>query len=195
MSEQGTTPENEEIQAAAEGPDEGDTASSLDLMGRELEQARQKAEENWDLLLRARAELENLKRRHDRDLEKARKFAVERFVSDLLPVLDSMELGLAAAKEEGVAIERIREGVDLTNKQLLSALEKNGVQSVDPSGQPFNPDHHQAMTMQESAEHDPNTVLFVMQKGYLLNDRLVRPAMVAVSRPPADAAPKIDEQA
>lgn len=92
-------------------------------------------------------------------------------------------------------MDRIREGVDLTHKQLLSALEKNGVQAVDPAGQPFNPEQHQAMTMQESANHDPNTVLFVMQKGYLLNERLVRPAMVAVSKPPADAVPKIDEQA
>lgn len=100
MSEQGTNPENEEILSSGEDSLEGDTDASMDLVGKELEEAKQKAEENWDLLLRARAELENIKRRHDRDLDKARKFAVERFVADLLPVIDSMELGLAAASEE-----------------------------------------------------------------------------------------------
>jgi molecular chaperone GrpE len=143
--------------------------------------AEKKAEENWEQLLRARAEMENLRRRTQKDLENAHKYSMEKFVSELLPVKDSMELGLAA---EGASAESLREGMELTMNLLSKAFEKLGVTEVNPLNEPFNPELHQAMTMQPSAEVEPNTVTAVMQKGYLLNERLVRPAMVIVSKSP-----------
>ncbi len=159
-----------------------------------LEDARAKADENWDKLLRVQAELENSQRRAKRDVENAHKYGLEKFAQELLPVKDSLEMGLAAVDEnEHEAVIKLREGTELTLKMLNSALDKFGIKEVDPQGQPFSPEQHQAMTMQESAEHEPNTVMAVMQKGYLINDRLLRPAMVVVSKAPA--TPAMDEQA
>jgi molecular chaperone GrpE len=149
----------------------------------QIHQAEKKAEENWEQLLRARAEMENLRRRTQKDLENAHKYGMEKFVAELLPVRDSMELGLAA---EGASAESLREGMELTMNMLSKAFEKLGVVEIDPMHQPFNPELHQAMSMQPSAELEPNTVTAVMQKGYLLNDRLVRPAMVMVSKSPEE---------
>jgi len=150
-----------------------------------LEDARSKADENWDQLLRARAELENLKRRQAVELEKAHKFALDGFVRELLQVRDSLELGHSAALDEGADIAKLREGTDLTLKLLSDVMAKFGVEQVDPQGEPFNPEYHQAMTMQPRDDVPPNTVVTVVQKGYLLNGRLVRPAMVIVSAAPA----------
>jgi molecular chaperone GrpE len=147
----------------------------------QIRNAEKKAEENWEQLLRARAEMENLRRRTQKDLENAHKYGMEKFVAELLPVKDSMELGLAA---EGASAESLREGMELTMNMLNKAFDKLGVVEVNPEHEPFNPDLHQAMTMQPSAEVEPNTVIAVMQKGYLLNERLVRPAMVMVSKAP-----------
>ena len=147
----------------------------------QLEDAQKKAEENWDLLLRTRAEMENLRRRTQKDLENAHKYALEKFMLELLPIKDSMELGLAV---EGASAEVLHEGMVLTLNMLQSAFEKFNVVEIDPLQQKFNPELHQAMSMQPSAEVEPNTVIAVMQKGYTLNDRLVRPAMVMVSRAP-----------
>src|SRR3569833_1922033 len=144
------------------------------------------ADEHWNQLLLARAETENVRRRAERDVEGAHKYALERFVNELLPVKDSLELGLAAASGEG-DLAKIREGMELTLKMLSSALEKFGVKTLDPKGEKFNPALHQAMAMQEVRDAEPNIVLTVYQKGYLLNDRLIRPAMVVVSRLPAGA--------
>jgi molecular chaperone GrpE len=150
----------------------------------ELETAKARAEENWDRLLRMQAEQENMRKRSERDIENAHKYALERFATDLLPIKDSLEMGLAAA--EGESDEgKIKEGTELTLKILSDVFEKHGVESVDPVGQPFDPESHQAMTVQEDAGLDSNTVITVMQKGYLLNDRLIRPAMVVVSKLPA----------
>ena len=146
-----------------------------------LQDAQAKADEYWNQLLRVKAELENFQRRAQRDLENAHKFALEKFVRELLPVVDSLELGLAAARGEGGDLEKVVEGMDLTLKMLQTVLEKFGVRAVNPAGEKFNPEHHQAMTTQPSDEVAPNTVLDVYQKGYTLNDRLVRPAMVVVS--------------
>ena len=128
--------------------------------------------------LRERAELDNQRKRLVRDIDTARKFANERLLGELLPVIDSLEAGLAAAgAETGV----LREGMELTLRQLLKVAGDNGLVAVDPVGQPFNPDHHQAMSMVDSTEHAPNHVVQVYQKGWLLNDRLLRPALVVVA--------------
>ena len=149
-------------------------------------EARRAAQEHLDRALRAQAELENVRRRMARDIENAHKFALERFVSELLPVRDSLELGLAAAAEaaadEGASAAHIAEGVELTLRMFEQAMDKFGIRSIDPAGEPFDPEFHQAMTMQESDAAESGTVLNVVQKGYLLNGRLVRPAMVIVAK-------------
>ena len=123
-----------------------------------------------------------MRRRVERDLRNAHKFALERFVSELLPVKDSLELGLSASTEKGASVESIAEGAELTLRMLEQAMEKFGITAVDPAGEPFNPEFHQAMTMQQSDTAESGTVLTVVQKGYLLNERLVRPAMVIVAK-------------
>jgi molecular chaperone GrpE len=150
-----------------------------------LEDARGKADAHWDQCLRLQAELDNLRKRSERDLSNAHKFALERFAAELLPVRDSMEMGLAAFDAEGGDVDRLREGVALTLQMLTGAMSKFQIQEVNPENEPFNPDFHQAMSMQERADVAPNTVVTVVQKGYLLNERLLRPAMVIVSRAPA----------
>ena len=146
-----------------------------------LEDARAKADENWDQLLRSRAEMENLKRRQANELEKAHKFALDGFVRELLQVRDSLELGHNAALDEGTNVDKLREGTELTLKLLKNVMAKFGVEQIDPQGEVFNPEYHQAMTTQPGSNLPPNTVVTVVQKGYLLNGRLVRPAMVIVS--------------
>ncbi len=143
-----------------------------------------------DQRLRTLAEMDNLRKRTARDLDSARKYALERFAMELLPVRDSLELGLAAAQGEAADVASLREGTELTLKLLTQALAKHGIVEVAPQGERFNPDLHQAMAMQPSADLEPDHVLTVHQKGYTLNDRLLRPALVIVSTappPPADA--------
>jgi len=147
-----------------------------------LEDARAKADEHWEMVIRARAESENLKKRHSRELENAHKFAIEKFVNELLPVRDSMELGLTAAQDESADVTKLVEGTELTLKLLTDVMGKFGIEEINPVGEPFNPEFHQAMAMQPSSDVEPNTVLTVVQKGYTLNERLVRPAMVMVSQ-------------
>jgi molecular chaperone GrpE len=134
-----------------------------------------------DAALRAQADAANVQRRAEQEVEKARKFALERFVSELLPVVDNMERALEAAGTDE-AMKPIIEGVELTQKSLIDVLQKHGVETVDPMGEPFDPQIAQAMSMVENPEVEPNTVIAVMQKGYRLNGRLVRPAMVMVSK-------------
>lgn len=150
----------------------------------QLEDARNKADEHWNQCLRLQAELENTRRRAERDIQSAHKFGLEKLILELLPVIDSLELGLNAANGEHEGIASLREGTELTLKMFLGALEKFGVKAVDPMGEAFNPELHQAMSMLPSEEFAPNTVMAVMQKGYTLNDRLVRPAMVMVAKAP-----------
>lgn len=149
-----------------------------DLIAR-IETAEKKAEENWDLLLRTKAEMENLRRRTQKDLENAHKFGIEKFVTELLPVMDSMQLGLAA---EDASAENLREGMMLTLNMVIQMFEKFNIVMLDPINEKFDPEFHQAMSAQPTDEVEPNTVMAVMQKGYLLNERLVRPAMVMVSK-------------
>lgn len=129
--------------------------------------------------LRERAELDNQRKRVARDIEMARKFANERLLGDLLPVIDSLEAGLAAA---GGDASPLREGMELTLRQLLKVAGDNGLVAVDPVGQPFNPEHHQAMSLVPAPGVAPNHVVQVYQKGWLLNERLLRPALVVVSQ-------------
>ncbi|MGR9115998.1 MAG: nucleotide exchange factor GrpE [Gammaproteobacteria bacterium] len=171
---------------------------SVEELTQKLEQAEQKANENWDKAVRMQAEMENLKKRTQKDLESAHKFALEGFVKELLPVIDSLELGLQAAIGDSDDVQKFREGTELTLKQFEAVFAKFNIESVNPLGQPFNPELHQAMTMQPSADAEPNTVLNVFQKGYVLNGRLIRPAMVVVAKAedkPTQETPKIDEQA
>lgn len=132
-------------------------------------------------ILRLHAEMENLRKRVERDIENARKFALERFVDGLLPVIDSLEMGIQASENENASLEKIREGSEMTLNLFLQTMEKFGVKPVHPIGERFNPDHHQAISVQPH-EGPADHVVSVMQKGYLLRDRLVRPALVVVSK-------------
>ena len=126
------------------------------------------------------------------EVEKARKFALERFAGELLPVVDNLERAIELTDGENEAVKPLLEGVEMTHKSFLSTIEKFGLSLIDPQGETFNPDLHQAMSMQESADLAPNTVMAVMQKGYQINGRLLRPAMVMVSRAPSGG---VDTQA
>lgn len=165
--------------AGSAGPEQpsGDEPSLDDVVGQlqdDLVAAR-------DLALRAQAEAQNVQRRAQQDVEKARKFALEQFAKELLPVADNLERALQAAGEEDAA-RPVAEGVELTLKSLLDVLARFQIRPVDPQGEPFDPNLHQAMTMVENPEVEPNTVIGVMMKGYTLHDRLLRPAMVMVSK-------------
>jgi molecular chaperone GrpE len=147
-----------------------------------LEEAKQQAAEHWEALLRVKADMENLRRRTRIDVENAHKFALEKFVNALLPVVDSLEMGIDAANQESTSVESIREGMEMTLKMLIDVLAEFGVERIDPKGEAFDPQKHEAMTMVPSQDHEPNTVMDVIQKGYSLNERLVRPARVIVSK-------------
>lgn len=196
MSNKHVPQENlDEKQATAEQEIENESAASDEHLQQQLAEAEAKAKEHWDQLLRVKAEQENLRRRHEREVQNAHKYALERFAQELLPVIDSLELGAEAAAGEGATMEKVREGTELTLKMLLSTIEKFGIQAVHPEGEPFNPEYHQAMSMLESPEHAANTVMNVMQKGYTLNERLIRPAMVVVSKGEPGGAKDEDEAA
>ena len=167
---------------------------TVEALQAKLAEAEAKAEENWDQLVRSRAEMDNLRRRTERDLVNAHKFALEKFAQELLPVIDSMEMGVAAATDENADVSKLREGTEMTLKMFETAIEKFGIKGVHPHGETFNPDHHQAMTMIDSPAHEPNTIIDVMQKGYLLNERLVRPAMVVVASTNSGADTDSDEK-
>ncbi len=149
----------------------------------ELENELEKTKQNErEINLRAKAEIENIRRRAEQDVEKAHKFALERFASELLPVIDNLERALGVANKEDPAQAAMIEGLELTLKSMLNAVNKFGIEVIDDIDVPFNPEIHQAMTMLESKVHEPNSVMYIMQKGYRLNGRLIRPAMVAVAK-------------
>jgi molecular chaperone GrpE len=156
----------------------------------ELAAAEQKAQENWDKAIRTQAEMENLRKRTQKDLEDAHKYALNSFAKELLSVLDSLELGLQAATGESDEVKKFREGSELTIKQFETVFAKFNVMTVNPVGEPFNADQHQAVLMQEVEGATPNTVVNVFQKGYTLNGRLLRPAMVVVAKVPEKPAKK-----
>jgi len=148
----------------------------------ELQALQAKADENWDKYLRTAAEMENVRKRAARDVEKAHKFALERFATELLAVCDSLEMALAT--EDDISVESMKEGSEATLKLLRSVLTRFDVEELDPHGEPFDPAVHEAMTMQPSAEAEAGSVLTVFQKGYALNGRLLRPARVVVASEP-----------
>jgi molecular chaperone GrpE len=190
------TSEAFEQQAAAE-PVAETQAVTVEALRQELEQAQQLAAANLDKAMRAMADMENLKKRVQKDLDDERKFGLAKFAKELLSVLDSLELGLQATVGDSPEVVKFREGSELTIKQFESVFAKFNIEAIDPTGQPFNPELHQAMAMQPSSTVAPNHVITVFQKGYVINGRLLRPAMVVVAKAenkPADNA-KIDEQA
>ncbi|MDE0989415.1 MAG: nucleotide exchange factor GrpE [Pseudomonadales bacterium] len=161
--------------------------NELELLGDEaLAIALLEVEKFRDLALRAEAEMQNLQRRTARDVENAHKFGVEKFVQNMLPVVDSLE---KAIESTGDNADAIAQGVRLCHKLMVDTLNKEGVEIIDPVGEPFDPNEHQAMSMVENPDMEPNSVLAVVQKGCKLNGRLVRPAMVMVTRAPADQPP------
>lgn len=168
----------DDAQSHAEVSDSNETepAQALD---QQLEDAQQQAAEYHEKMLRMQAEMENLRKRTERDVSNAHKYAVEKFANELLQVKDSLELGLNA---DDIDVEKLQEGTELTLKMFNSVFEKFSVEELNPLGESFDPNLHEAMTMQESSEHEPNTVLTVVQKGYTLHGRLIRPAMVIVSK-------------
>jgi molecular chaperone GrpE len=191
------TPVDGENVSAAEGVRGADsTDADVQDLHALLTDERSRADANWDQCLRLQAEIENLRKRSERDLANAHKFALEKFAAQLLAVKDSLEMGVAAAAEQGADVNRLREGSELTLKLLASVFEKFNIQEINPLEDKFNPEYHEAMSTQERADVAPNTVVTVVQKGYLLNDRLIRPAMVIVSRGAAQpAGGSINDQA
>ncbi len=182
-----------EADAGSEEP-EIELEVTIESLQAQLQKASEEVEGFKDAALRAQAEMENVRRRSAKDLENAHKYGLERFVNNLLPVIDSLEKAIesaAQAEQEG-ANKAVIEGVGLCHKMLVDVLIKEGVVVVDPMGEPFDPNVHQAMSVVENPDVEPNSVVAVVQKGYTLNERLVRAAMVMVSK---DVSPQIDEKA
>ncbi|SEQ98035.1 molecular chaperone GrpE [Pseudomonas sp. NFACC02] len=175
-------------QAAGAANSGEDLATRVQVLEEQLAAAQ-------DQSLRVAADLQNVRRRAEQDVEKAHKFALEKFAGDLLPIVDSLERGLDLSNPDDESIRPMREGIELTLKMFADTLKRYHLEAIDPHGEPFNAEHHQAMAMQETADVEPNSVLKVFQKGYQLNGRLLRPAMVVVSKAPSPVAPSIDEQA
>lgn len=172
-------PENAMDETQAESPAvDVELPDEANSPAEDLAELQAKADENWERYMRAAAETENVRKRSTRDVENAHKFALERFGKELLGVKDTLEMGLAA---EGASVESLIEGSDATLKMFGSVLERFGIVEIDPAGEPFDPEFHEAISMQPSADVEPNSVLTVVQKGYTLNGRLLRPAMVIVA--------------
>ncbi|MDX1551511.1 MAG: nucleotide exchange factor GrpE [Marinobacter sp.] len=162
----------------------------------EVEALKAQAQEFQEQMLRSQAEMQNVRRRAEIDVEKAHKFALEKFVKELLPVADSLEKAVESTEgheDAGELVASIREGVEMTLNLFMNSLGKFNVEQLNPLGEPFDPQQHEAMSMVPAPNAEPNSVVAVVQKGYMLNERLVRPAMVVVAK--AEDAPKIDEQA
>ncbi len=182
MQQDMTQPEVEVVSDDIEITEEEALLSRIMELEAQLAAAEDKVTEQKDSVLRARAEMENVRRRSDLEVDKARKFALERFAGELLPVIDNLERALESADKENETLKPMVEGVELTLKTMVSTVEKFGLECINPQGEAFNPEFHQAMSIQESPEHESNTVMMVMQKGYQLNGRVVRPAMVMVAK-------------
>lgn len=187
--------------AAAEADENAEPEApeaEVERLQRDLAAAQEAATAAEDRALRAAAEAENTRRRAERNIENAHKFALEKFVGDLLPAVDSFERAADAASgasAEGKAVQAIAEGVELSLKLLIEALERQGIAQVDPIGAPFDPALHEAMTMVERPDAEPNSVVEVFQKGYTVNGRLARPARVIVAKAPATPAPEAAAEA
>jgi len=192
MNNQDQTMEQQPAQPELEQAEQALPEVEFDMQAllEKLEAAEAAAAEERDRAVRAVAEMENIRRRAAQDVEKAHKFALEKFVGELLPVIDNLERALEAGDQANELLKPLLEGVELTLQSMQNSVAKFGVQAINPQGQPFDPNQHQAMSLIENAEVAPNTVIAVMQKGYELNGRVVRPAMVMVAK-----APSVDTQA
>lgn len=177
-----TEPTEQAEPAVSEEAVEAESAAGEPTLDEVLARLHEDVADARDAALRAQADAQNVTRRAEQDVEKARKYALERFCSELLPVVDNLERALEATVGDDEIVKPIAEGVELTLKSFQDALKKFNIEAVDPQGEPFDPQLHQAMSMVENGEVEPNTVIAVMQKGYTLNGRLVRPAMVMVSK-------------
>ena len=199
MSEQTKSPEQEvelneefeqmqaEVEAAEKAAEQVDgeeisPEAEIALLHSELEAAKQTINDQKDSVVRAAADVENMRRRAAQDVEKAHKFVLEKFANELLPVIDNLERAIEFSDKENEQLKPVLEGIEMTVKSFNDAVSKFGVEIVNPQGEQFNPEFHQAMSIQPSNDVAPNTVLAVMQKGYTLNGRLLRPAMVMVSK-------------
>lgn len=180
--EEKSVPEAEEVEVQAEGTPTAEEAvqemPTVDAIQAELAEAQEQ-------VMRAQAEAQNARRRAEQDVEKAHKFGQEKLVNDLLPVVDNLERAIDSIDADNEAFKSVLEGIELTLKSFMDTLTRHKVEALNPEGEPFDPQLHQAMTMVESPDAEPNTVLNVFQKGYTLHGRLVRPAMVVVSKAPA----------
>jgi molecular chaperone GrpE len=186
-----------ENEAAEESVVEGDeTVSevSIEELQQQLTAAQEEAGKMKDQFLRAEAEMSNLRRRVEKDVENAHKFGQEKLSKELLSVADNLERAIASTEGDVTDVDAIKEGVQMTLKGLQDVFAKFSIEAIDPEGAPFDPQQHQAMSMVENPEVEPNTVIAVMQKGYQLHGRLIRPAMVMVSKG-GSSATKVDEKA
>ena len=184
-----TTVTKESVTTESATADTG-AAPDAERLQQQLAEAQDQAQQERERAIRAAAEMENLRRRAAMDVEKAHKFALEKFAGELLPVIDSLERALEMSDRENEQLKPTLEGVELTLRSMLNAVGKFGVLPIDPQGEGFDPNRHQAMSMVENPNVAPNTVLAVMQKGYKLNGRVIRPAMVMLAK-----APSVDVQA
>lgn len=190
-NEQGSKWENMAEQASPEPEvadpgliDGAEEAAGLNIGGfsEQLEQLQTLADSRQEEVLRTRADMENLRRRSQNEVTNARKFATEKLMKDMLPVLDGLVMGLKACENIPPEAHSVLEGLQMTEKMLLDTLAKHGLQPLDPKGERFNPEHHEAITMVPSPDHEPNTIIDVVQLGFSLNGRLVRPAKVIISK-------------
>jgi len=168
--------QSEAIGAEAEGEDD------IESLQHKLQEAQAQAEENWNQVLRTRAEMENTRRRAEKDIEQAKAQAMEKFAGEMLSVKDSLEMGVQAAQDDNADVAKLREGSELTLRMMDQAMEKFQIHPINPEGERFNPEYHEAMAAQPSQEHEPNTVINVVQTGYRLGERLIRPARVIVAK-------------
>ncbi|MCZ6804386.1 MAG: nucleotide exchange factor GrpE [Proteobacteria bacterium] len=172
---------NDELEVEPELEKAGDQETDIEALQNQLEKEKEQSQVNLDTALRAQAEMENLRKRTTRDIENAHKYALDKFVNELLPIIDSLESGISHA-EDAENIDELRKGIDLTLQMFITVMEKFGVKALEPQDEKFNPEQHEAVSMQEIAGSESGTVVTVMQKGYELNGRLVRPAMVVVAK-------------
>ena len=170
------------VESAGESEEELVSDDPIEILETALDAANLKAVEARQNMLRMQADMENLRKRLVREHEKARRRTLERFMSDLLPVRDSLERGLEAAQDQAATVEALKVGKQLIMKMLTKVMDDHGLQIIDPAGETFDPEKHEAVTMFPSPDHDENTIIEVLEKGYLLHDRLIRPAKVVVSR-------------
>lgn len=174
----------EECDAAIQNgePEDTDQDDEEASPQQQLEVAQKTIKDYWDQIMRLRADIENNRKRAERDVENAHKYALKNFIEKLLPIIDSMEMGQIAANADNATLESMREGSALTMDMFIQVLQKCGLEEIDPMGEKFDPERHQAISMIEAKDSETNTVIEVMQKGFSLNDRLVRPAMVIVAK-------------